>query len=129
MDEERTKQRVARRRLLGRAGALVATVAGAGAVGAALGSPAQADPGQPVLQGVPNNVGTGNTTEILNSNSVNSTLTLTNQFTHVQGTKTEVGPASRSVPPSSCATSCSNASMSIGFVRYAVQPAASTSSS
>jgi hypothetical protein len=98
MDEKLSGQRVGRRRLLGTAGALVATVAGAGAVGAALGSPAQADPGQPVLQGVPNNVGTGNTTEILNSNSVNSTLTLTNQFTHVQGTKTEVGPALRLTP-------------------------------
>ncbi|MDG4822148.1 hypothetical protein O7635_09810 [Asanoa sp. WMMD1127] len=46
-----SEEAIARRRLLRRAGTVAAGVVGAGAVGAAVGSPAQADPGDALVQG------------------------------------------------------------------------------
>jgi hypothetical protein len=78
MDEELIKRKVDRRRLLGRAGAVAATVAGAGAVSAAIASPAQASPGDPLVVGNTTNNANTNETKLTTNSSANPTLTLAN---------------------------------------------------
>ncbi|WP_410810632.1 hypothetical protein [Micromonospora sp. 067-2] len=88
---------VNRRRLLRRAGTVAAGVAGTTVVGAAIAGPAQADQGQPVLQGVLNSAGNSNTT--LSSTSAGPTLRLanTNKSTNPDGVEFS-GPALHLTP-------------------------------
>ena len=80
MDEELINRRVARRRLLAKAGTVAATVAGAGAVSAAIASPAEAAPGQNLVIGQVNDGGTV-TTALDNASVSNATLALANDGT------------------------------------------------
>jgi hypothetical protein len=95
MDEEIINRKLDRRRLLGRAGAVAATVVGAGAVGSALNAPASADVGQPVLLGNPLNDAEDQSTGIVNDDPDLPTLVLNNQSvtTVVPDTWEEGGPA------------------------------------
>ncbi len=92
MDEEIINRKVDRRRLLGRAGAVAATVAGAGAVSAAVGSPASAAPGDEVVLGQLNDAGT-TATELKNNSTTNPSLRLTNSSLSSVGGVTQAGPA------------------------------------
>jgi hypothetical protein len=98
MDEENVNRKLDRRRLLGRAGAVAATVVGAGAVGAALNGQANAAPGDPVVQGQLNNALTSATT-LQNNHAVNPTLALQNtSLTEVVPGFDEAGPSLQLLP-------------------------------
>lgn len=97
MADEIMERAVDRRRLLRRAGTVAATVAGAGAVGAAMGSPAAAAPGDPVAAGATTSAGTLNT-RLENSSSANPTLTLANAAESNEGGFLEAGPQLRLEP-------------------------------
>jgi hypothetical protein len=71
---EETDNNIGRRRLLRRAGTVAAGVVGAGAVGATVSSPAQAAPGDPLVQGANANVSPTQ----LTGNTANPLLTLQN---------------------------------------------------
>jgi hypothetical protein len=90
-DNERT---VDRRRLLRRAGTVAAGVAGAGVVTAVAAGPAEAAPGDPVVQGQENNAA-ATTTAISNSSPTNPTLALANGSVDADA---GVGPALQLVP-------------------------------
>jgi len=92
MDEEIINRKVDRRRLLGRAGAVAATVAGAGAVSAAVGSPASAAPGDGLVLGQLNDAGT-TATELKNNSTTNPSLRLTNSSLSSVSGLTQAGPA------------------------------------
>ena len=78
MDDDKILRRaIGRRRLLRRAAGLAAGVAGAGAVSAAVATPAQANAGDPVLAGNSNDAGTAATTLTTNS-ATNPVLVLNN---------------------------------------------------
>jgi hypothetical protein len=93
MQERNGEQAVGRRRLLRRAGTVAAGVAGATAVGAVVATPSQAAPGDPVIQGGPNDAG-GKSTGLTVNNPTDATLELGNTAI-LNG---EVGPALRLVP-------------------------------
>jgi hypothetical protein len=94
MQEQNGEQAVGRRRLLRRAGTVVAGVAGAGVVGSVVASPAaQAAPGEAVLQGQANDAGTA-TTGLTASVATGATLELSNTSV----TNGEAGAALRLVP-------------------------------
>ncbi|MEV1331719.1 hypothetical protein AB0J20_19340 [Micromonospora costi] len=87
---------VDRRRLLRRAGTVAAGVAGTTVVGAAAAAPAQADPGQPVIQGA-SNLALGTTTA-LTSTAAGPTLRLANTNITDQNGFDISGPALHLVP-------------------------------
>lgn len=76
MQEEQPETAVRRRQLLRRGATLAAGVAGAGVASAVVANPAQAAPGDPVVQGATNQAGAQTTTII--SSSPGSTLNLGN---------------------------------------------------
>lgn len=92
MDEEIINRKVDRRRLLGRAGAVAATVAGAGAVSAAVASPANAAPGDEFVLGQSNDAATA-ATELKNSSAANPSLRLANGSLSSVGGVMQAGPA------------------------------------
>lgn len=79
MSEERNALPVDRRRLLRRAGTVAAGIAGTGVVGAVAAVPAQAAPGDPVLQGRDNNA--EQATTLRSSSATAATLRLANSNT------------------------------------------------
>jgi hypothetical protein len=97
VDEDITKRQVARRRLLYRASAVAATVAGAGAASAAMGSPAAAAVGDPVLAGQSNSAGSANT-KLGNNSNTNPTLSLANPAQTNDSGFLRGGPALRLEP-------------------------------
>lgn len=109
--QEEQEHAVDRRRLLRRAGTVAAGVAGAGVVGAvAAPGAAQAAPGDPVLQGRANNVGTADTTTIANSGGGSPTLALTNSGTDAEGF---AGPALRLTPSGAISPGAPTGSLSV----------------
>ncbi|MEH0845497.1 hypothetical protein V6U81_24205 [Micromonospora sp. CPCC 205711] len=91
-------QTVNRRRLLRRAGTVAAGIAGTAAVGAATAAPAQADQGQPVVQGVTNDSG-GSSTTVQNAVASSAALRLANTATGTDPLgNTTAGPALRLAP-------------------------------
>jgi hypothetical protein len=77
MQEEKPDNAVRRRQVLRRGATLAAGVAGAGVVGAVTANPAQAAPGEPVVQGATNAAG-NSTTAITSTSATDATLALTN---------------------------------------------------
>lgn len=97
MDEQLINRRVARRRLLSKAGTVAATVAGAGAVSAAIASPADAAPGSNLIIGQDNDGGTATTA--LDNESINgATLELANDATAAVKGLTKAGAPLTLVP-------------------------------
>jgi hypothetical protein len=97
MDEDNAGHKVDRRKLLRRAGVAAVTIAGAGAVGAALASPAEGAAGDTITAG--GNVDAGTTSTRLSTNGA-STPTLALANTAVSGTThpVQAGPALRLEP-------------------------------
>ncbi|MFI7606843.1 hypothetical protein ACIBTV_17105 [Micromonospora sp. NPDC049366] len=93
---EKQDKNVDRRQLLRRAGTVAAGVAGTTVVGAAIASPAQADPGQPVLQGGNNLAGATSTS--LTNTSTGPTLRLDNTSSTAEGDASLSGPPLQLVP-------------------------------
>ncbi|NYH44119.1 hypothetical protein HNR22_003846 [Micromonospora jinlongensis] len=93
---ENQDKTVNRRRLLRRAGAVAAGVAGTTVVGAAAATPAQAAPGDPVVQGATN--AAGNSTTALTSTGTGATLRLENTSTTTSGDTVLARPALQLTP-------------------------------